>query len=95
MVELALQVAAGFSFVNVLLLVGLMVLYGSSFRKIRAQFTAGLLFFTGLFLLQNLLALYSYVAMFMYYASGVEMFVLATTVVQTARLAILLWMSLR
>ena len=87
--------AAVFSFVNVLLLVGLIGIYGNGFRKIRAQFTAGLLFFAGMFLVQNLLSLYSFVAMFMYFASGVETLVLAFTVAQTAGLAALLWMSLR
>jgi hypothetical protein len=90
-----LQVAGFFSFVNVLLLIGLIVVYWNSFRKIRAEFTAGLLFFAGFFLIQNLLALYSYVAMFMYYASGVSGLVLAITVAQTAGLAALLWMSVR
>ncbi len=95
MAEIMLQAAAVFSLANILLLVGLITVYGNSFRKIRAAFTAGLLFFAGVFLLQNLLAFYSYVAMFMYYASGVEMFVMAITVAQTAGLAVLLWLSLR
>ena len=90
-----LQAAAIFSLANILLLIGLIIVYGSSFRKIKAAFTAGLLFFAGVFLLQNLVAFYSYVAMFMYYASGVEMFVMVITIAQTAGLAVLLWMSLR
>ena len=89
------QAAALFSLLNVLLLLGLIAIYGNSFRKIRAEFTGGLLFFAALFLVQNLLALYSYVAMFMFYASGVGGLVLAITVAQTAGLAILLWMSVR
>jgi hypothetical protein len=93
--EVISQAAAFFSLVNVILLCGLIAIYGNSLRKIRAEFTFGLLFFAAVFLLQNIIALYSYVTMFMYYASGVEMFVLATTVVQTAGLAILLWMSVR
>jgi hypothetical protein len=95
MVELMIQIAAAFSLINTLLLIGLIVTYGNSFRKIKAEFTAGLLFFAGFFLLQNLLSLYSYVAMFMYYASGVGALVLAITVAQTGGSAILLWMSLR
>lgn len=78
-----------------LLLLGLIWIYGSSFRKIRAEFTAGLLFFAALFLAQNLMALYSYVTMFMYFASGVGPFVLMITIAQTAGLAVLLWMSIR
>lgn len=95
MAELTLEVSAFFSLLNVLLLLGLIWIYGSSFRKIRAEFTAGLLFFAALFLAQNLMALYSYVTMFMYFASGVGPFVLMITIAQTAGLAVLLWMSLR
>ena len=95
MVESTLQASAAFSLINILLLLGLIVVYGNSFRRIRAEFTAGLLFFSGIFLVQNFLALYSYVAMFMYFASGVGGLVLAITVTQTAGLVVLLWMSLR
>lgn len=95
MAEMMLETAAMFSFVNILLLVGLLAVYGSGFRKIRAQFTAGLLFFTGFFLLQNLIALYSYLTMFMYFAPGAGTLVLTITVAQTAGLVVLLWTSLR
>lgn len=95
MVEVTLQAAAAFSLVNVLFLLGLMFIYGNSLRKIKAEFTAGLLFFAGLLLVQNLLALYSYVAMFMYFASGAGPLVLGITAAETAGLAVLLWMSLR
>jgi hypothetical protein len=95
LVEIMVQAAAVFSFFNVLLLIALLVTYGNSFRKLRAEFTAGLLFFSAFFLVQNLVALYSYVAMFMYFASDVAGLVLVMTVVQTAGLAILLWMSVR
>ncbi len=89
------QAAAFFSLLNVVLLLGLIGIYGNSFRKVRAEFTAGLLFFAALFLVQNLIGLYSYVTMFMYFASGVAGLVLAITVAQTAGLGVLLWMSLR
>ncbi len=73
----------------------LIAVYGNSLRKLRAQFTAGLLFFSAIFLLQNLLAFYSYLTMFMYYADAVAGFVLAVTITQTAGLATLIWLSLR
>ena len=95
MVNMMLQAAAVFSLVNVFLLLGLMYIYGNSLRKIKAEFTAGLLFFATLLLAQNLLALYSYVAMFMYFASGADPLVLGITVAETAGLTVLLWMSLR
>ena len=93
--QVMLQSAAVFSLANVLLTIGLIAVYGNSFRKIQTEFAAGLLFFAGFLLLQNLLALYSYVAMFMFYASGVEMLVLGITVAQTAGLVVFLWLSLR
>jgi predicted membrane protein len=93
--EFMAQVAAFFSAVNVLLLIGLVWIYASSFRKVQAQFTAGLLFFAALFLLQNLISLYSFLAMFMYYAPGVTGIMLAITIAQTAGLAFILWTGLR
>lgn len=95
MADVALQTATVFSLVNVLLLIGLLAVYGNSFRKIRARFTLGLLFFAGLFLVQNLIAVYSYAAMFMYFAAGAGPLVLAITLVQTTGLAVLFWLSVR
>lgn len=93
--DVMIQSAAVFSFLNVLFLLGLLWIYSNSFRKIRAEFTAGLLFFAALFLVQNLIALYSYVTMFMYFAPNVGPLVLAITAAQTVGLAALLWMSVR
>ena len=89
------HLAAMFSTVNVLLLVGLLWIYAGSFKKVRAEFTAGLLFFAALFLVQNLISLYSFLTMFMYYAAGVTWLVLTITVVQTAGLGIILLTGLR
>ena len=93
--ETMAQVAAFFSTINVLLLIGLLWIYASSFRKVHAEFTAGLLFFAALFLVQNLISLYSFLTMFMYYAAGVTWIVLTITIVQTAGLGIVLWTGLR
>jgi hypothetical protein len=90
-----LQAAAIFSFLNVLFLLGLLGIYANAFRKVRAEFTAGLLFFAAIFLVQNLIALYSYMTMFMYFATDVAPLVMVITVAQTAGLGLLLWMSAR
>ncbi|MGA3296981.1 MAG: hypothetical protein ABSD41_05980 [Candidatus Bathyarchaeia archaeon] len=95
MVDVILQTAAAFSLINVLLLIALIAVYVNSFRKIRAGFTAGLIFFSTMFLIQNLIALYSYLAMFMYYAAGVSGLVLTITIAQTVGLVVLLWLSFR
>jgi hypothetical protein len=89
------EILALFSLLNVILLIGLIWIYSNSFRKVRAQFTLGLVFFAALFLVQNLIALYSFVTMFMYYASGVTGIVMLITIVQTAGLSIMLWTGLR
>ena len=90
-----MEVAALFSLINILLLIALVGIYLNSYRKIHAQFTAGLLFFAAMFLVQNLITLYSFLSMFMYFASSVTGLVLAITVIQTAGLAALLWTGLR
>ena len=90
---IAYQATGLFSFLNIILLLVLIAIYGNSFRKIRAQFTAGLLFFAAIFLAQNLLAFYSYITMFMYYADAVAGFVMVITFAQTAGLTILVWLS--
>ena len=93
--ETIAQLAALFSAVNVVLLLGLLWIYMSSFMKVRAQFTTGLIFFAAFFLVQNLISLYSFLTMFMYYATGVTWIVLTITIVQTAGLAVILWTGLR
>jgi hypothetical protein len=93
--ETIAQVVAFFSAINVLLLIGLIWIYAGSFRRVRAQFTAGLLFFATFFLLQNLISLYSFLTMFMYYATEVAGLVLAVTVVQSAGLVVILMTGLR
>jgi hypothetical protein len=89
------QAAALFASVNIALLCTLIVVYVNSFRRVQSEFTAGLLFFAAVFLIQNVLSLYSYLAMFMFYASDVGALVLEITVAQTTGLAILVWMSCR
>ena len=95
MVEVMLQAAAVLSLINTLLLLGLICIYGSSLRQVKAEFTAGLLFFVALLLVQNIIALYSYVAMFMYFAPGAGPLVLGTTTAETADPVVLVWMSFR
>jgi hypothetical protein len=94
-VDEVMLAATVFSLLNVILLLVLIYIYADSFRRIRAQFTAGLVFFSALFLVQNLITLYSFLAMFQYFAPGVEGLVTAITIVQTAGLAVLVWISIR
>jgi hypothetical protein len=51
-------VATGFAVLNVVLLVGLLYLYGRMAAKTRAGYTFGLMIFSGLLLAQNSLMVY-------------------------------------
>jgi|SRR5579875_1142467 len=53
MTDVWLYAAAVFALVNTVLIVILLWLYSSSFRKIRSTFTAGLIVFALFFLIQN------------------------------------------
>jgi len=54
MTDVWLYVAAVFALANTVLILILVSLYSSSFRKIRSPFTMGLILFAVFFLLQNL-----------------------------------------
>jgi len=54
MTDICLYAAAVFALANTVLIVILLVLYSSSFRKIRSSFTIGLIFFALFFLVQNI-----------------------------------------
>jgi hypothetical protein len=54
MTDVWLYIAAVFALANTVLILILVVLYSSSFRKIRSPFTLGLILFAVFFLLQNL-----------------------------------------
>ncbi len=53
MADVWLYTAAVFALANTVLIIILVVLYSSSFRKIRSPFTMGLILFAVFFLLQN------------------------------------------
>jgi|SRR5579862_1277764 len=54
MTDIWLYVSAVFALANTVLIVILLALYSSSFRKIRSPFTIGLIFFALFFLVQNI-----------------------------------------
>lgn len=55
--EMMMEAAIGLEVVNVLLLLGLLAIYVQNYRKLKAKFTLGLIFFASLFVLQNLVSL--------------------------------------
>jgi hypothetical protein len=54
MTDIWLYAAAVFALANTVLIIVLLTLYSSSFRKIRSPFTMGLIFFALFFLVQNI-----------------------------------------
>jgi hypothetical protein len=74
--------AVAFSSLNVVVLAGLLYLYGRIIRRSRALYPIGLLIFASLLLLQNLLTAYSYVAMTPFYGESLLPYLLAISVLE-------------
>jgi hypothetical protein len=89
-----MDIVAGITILNIVLLLVLIYIYGDTYRKTKAIFTAGLIFFASFFLLQNIVAVYSYFTMSAFYAEGIFPFVLIMSIAQFIGLTILLKISL-
>ena len=53
----------GIALVNVALLISLLTIYARIYKKTKASFTIGLIFFAGMLILHNVIAVYTYFAM--------------------------------
>ncbi len=80
---------------NIALLLGILAAYWQNWRQLKAPFTAGLIVFVGLFLLQNLLGLWLGAMGMMYFAPAVEPYAALLTGLQTVGFAVLLWITWR
>jgi len=76
--------------ISTLLLLGLLYVYYKNLKRIKSNFTIGLLVFALLFLLQNLVSLYFYMTMTQYYEPQVEIHVFILTLLQAVAFAVLL-----
>ena len=76
--------------VSALMLAALLHVYIRNLRKIKSNFTIGLLIFALLFLVQNIVSLYFYLTMMQYYVPAVELHVFIFTLLQTIGFALLL-----
>lgn len=79
--------------INILLVAGLLYVYVKNFVHIKSSFTVGLILFAALFLIHNVVLFYFSVTMMMYYAEGVESFVLVFTALQSAAFAVMNWIT--
>lgn len=80
--------------VSTLLLLGLVSVYYKNLKKIKSNFTVGLLIFAALFLVQTIVSLLYFVTMKNYYAPEVAVHVFILTLLQTIGFGILLKITL-
>ena len=82
----ALSVITG---INLLLLLSLLYVYVQNFMKLRSLFTAGLLIFTFLFIVQNALLFYFNMTMMNFYGESVMVYGLILSIIQLVAFLIL------
>ncbi len=80
---------------NLLLILGLVTVYGMTLKNACTMHTIGLLIFASLFLVQNAVALYFYLTMMPYFAAGLESYALVLAALQTIAFAIMNWITWR
>ena len=79
--------------INIILVAALLYAYIKNFKDIPSSFTFGLILFAALFLIHNIVLFYFSVTMMMYYAAGLEPFVLVFTALQAAAFAVMNWIT--
>jgi hypothetical protein len=92
--SIVMDVSAGVSIANILVLIGLLSIYTKVYSSSRAQFTLGLIFFASLLLIQNVIAVYSYITMAPFFTDAIQPYLLAIHIIELAGLSILLKISL-
>ena len=85
-----MNITAILTLVSTLILAALLYVYSKNLKKIKSNFTVGLLIFALLFLIQNLVSLYYYLTMMNYYTPQVEAHVFILTLLQTIGFIVLL-----
>ncbi len=88
------EMALLFSFLNAVLLFGLLYVYVRILLRTHAKYTFGLIIFAGLLLIQNLITLSSYLFMIQFYSSQLYPVMDLVTVFEFAALIALLRVTL-
>lgn len=88
-----MMISAWFSGINILLILGLLYVYGRSLARTRSGFTLGLALFAFLFLVHNAVAFYFHFTMMPLYADSMDEYMLAFSVLQTAAFAVMNWIT--
>jgi hypothetical protein len=92
--QLGIEMAVFFSFLNAVILLGLIYLYARILLKTHARYTFGLIIFAGLLLIHNLVTLSSYVFMIEFYSRPLYPVIDLITVFEFAALVVLLRVTL-
>ena len=95
MSELMMYATVGVALVDAGLSAGLLAVYAKSYLRVKAPFTAGLMMFAGLFLVQNALAAYSYLSMMTFFPDAVQPYMLAVMALEALALAVMLFAANR
>ena len=90
MESLIMNITTVLTGISTILLLGLIYVYYKNLRKIKSNFTIGLLIFAILFLVQNVISLCFFIAMKSYYVPEVEIHIFTLTLLQTIGFGILL-----
>ena len=89
-----MEVSAGVGIVNIALLITLFTVYIKVYKRTRAVFTIGLMFFAGMLTLHNIIAVYAYFVMEQLYAEGLLPYLAVIHIAELAGIAALLRVTL-
>ena len=78
---------------NILLLIGLLYIYGQNYRQLKSKLTLGLMLFAALLLVQSAMNLYFEMTMVMYDSPSAEQVALVLEAVKAVSFGLLLWVS--
>jgi hypothetical protein len=92
--NILMEIIAGVSLATIGVLIALLTLYVKIYKSTRAVFTVGLIFFTGMLLLQNIIAVYAYFAMESLYSEGLLSYFMAIQIAELAGVSALLKVTL-
>ena len=88
--NILIALTAGIALVNVALLVSLLTIYARIYKKTKASFTIGWMFFAGMLILHNIIAVYAYFVMESLYSLELLPFFAVIHLAELAGIAVLL-----
>jgi len=84
-----------FTMLNLVLISALLYVYSKTYRQIKAPFTAGLLIFATIFLLQKLVSIYVFLILMHHFEGVLGISMLILEILQTIAFSTLTWITIR